>query len=246
VSWGEVAVAVLAVAIGFFAKGVTGIGGPLLAIPVLAGFTGVEYAVVVIAIPTFLANCWLLWVTRDSAAGVAWFLKPMLAAGVVGTAIGAWILTTVDERYLSITLAALIAGYSILYFAKADFRLSEKAAKRLAAPAGFFGGWLAGATGIAAPIIGTYVHALGVARTAFIFAVTLPFWTLGAVQLISYTALGAYDASRVVAGLVATIPTLAVLPLATRTGDRMSHKAFQVAVLAVLGAAAVRLVISVL
>ena len=49
---------VAAVAIGFFAKGVTGLGGPLLAIPVLAGFTGVEYAVVVIAIPTFLANCW--------------------------------------------------------------------------------------------------------------------------------------------------------------------------------------------
>ena len=237
---------VAAVAIGFFAKGVTGLGGPLLAIPVLAGFTGVEYAVVVIAIPTFLANCWLLWETRTSAAGLGWFLTPMLVAGVFGTAVGAWILTTVDERYLSIALAVLIIAYIGLYFSKADFRLSERAARRLAAPAGFFGGWLAGATGVASPIIGTYVHALDVVRTAFIFAVTLPFWTLGVVQLISYTTLGAYDTSRVVAGLVATIPTFAVLPIATRLGDRLSHRTFQIAALAVLAVAAVRLIVSVL
>lgn len=46
---GEIAVVLLAVGIGFFAKGLTGIGGPLIAIPVLASFQGVEFAVLGVA-----------------------------------------------------------------------------------------------------------------------------------------------------------------------------------------------------
>lgn len=243
---GEITLVVLAVLVGFFAKGVTGIGGPMVAVPVLAGFMGAEYAVVVIAIPTFLANCWLLWKTRGGATGIGWFMTPLLVAGVFGTILGAWILTSVDERVISIFLAALVVAYIIWYFAGPDVKLADTWARRLSTPVGFSGGALAGATGIAAPVIATYVHALDMARAAFIFAVTLPFWTLGAAQLISYAGLGAYDPGRVVAGVVAAVPTLAVLPLATRFGEKLSHRAFQIAVLAVLAASAVRLIWSVL
>lgn len=242
---GQIVVVVLAVLVGFFAKGVTGIGGPMLAVPVLAGFMGAEYAVVVIAIPTFMANCWLLWKTREGATGIWWFMTPLLIAGVFGTVLGAWILTNVDDRYISIFLAALVVAYIIWYFLGPDIKLTRTWAKRLSAPTGFSGGALAGATGIAAPVIATYIHALEMARSAFIFAVTLPFWTLGVVQLVSYASLGAYDMDRVAAGLVAAVPTLAVLPVATRLGEKMSHGTFQVAVLVVLAASAIRLVWSV-
>lgn len=234
-----------AVLVGFFAKGVTGIGGPMVAVPVLAGFMGAEYAVVVIAIPTFLANCWLLWKTRDGATGIWWFMTPLLIAGVVGTVVGAWILTSVDDRYLSLGLAVLVVAYIIWYAAGPDVKLTDSWARRLSTPVGFFGGGLAGATGIAAPVIATYVHALDMARAAFIFAVTLPFWTLGVAQLVSYAGLGAYHPDRILAGVIAAVPTLAVLPLATRFGEKMSHRTFQIAVLVVLAASAVRLVWSV-
>lgn len=243
---GQIALVVIAVLVGFFAKGVTGIGGPMLAIPVLAGFMGAEYAVVVITIPTFLANCWLLWKTREGAVGIWWFMTPLLVAGVVGTALGAWVLTSVDDRIISIVLATLVIAYIVWYLVGPDVQLTRTWARRLAAPTGFFGGALAGATGIAAPVIATYVHALEMTRAAFIFAVTVPFWTLGVVQLVSYAGLGAYDMERVVAGLIAAIPTLGVLPLATRAGERLSHRTFQIAVLVVLAASAVRLVWSVI
>lgn len=242
---GEITLVVFAVLVGFFAKGVTGIGGPMLAVPVLAGFMGVEYAVVVIAIPTFLANCWLLWKTREGAVGIWWFMTPLLIAGVFGTVLGAWILTSVDDRIISIVLAAIVVIYIIWYLVGPDVKLTDRWAKRLSTPVGFFGGALAGATGIAAPVIATYVHALEMARAAFIFAVTLPFWTLGVAQLISYAGLGAYDQERIVAGVIAAVPTLAVLPLATRLGEKMSHRTFQFAVLVVLAASAVRLIWSV-
>lgn len=239
---GQIALVTAAVLVGFFAKGATGIGGPMLAIPVLAGFMGTEYAVVVIAIPTLAANSWLLWKTRAGSRGIWWFMTPLMVAGVFGTVLGAWVLTNVDDQAISIALAALIVIYTIWYLIGPDLALSDRMAKRLSAPVGFVGGTLAGSTGISAPVIATYVHALEMTRMVFIFAVTVPFWGLGLVQVISYAGLGAYDSERLIAGLIATVPTLAVLPLANWAGEKMSHRTFQLAVLAVLVASAVRLV----
>lgn len=236
---------VAAVVVGFFAKGLTGIGGPMLAIPVLAGFMGAEFAVVVIAIPTLYANGWQIWKTRAGAKGIGWFMTPLLIAGALGAVVGAWVLTRVDDRVISIVLIILVLAYIGWYFAGPDVKLTPRWARRLASPTGFVGGALIGATGIAAPVIASYIHALDLARSSFIFAVTLPFGTLGLAQIASYVGLGQYDQQRLVAGLIATVPTAVVLPIANRMGEKMSHRTFQVAVLVVLAASAVRLIWSV-
>ena len=242
---GQIALVLLAVAIGFFAKGVTGIGGPMFAIPVLAAFTSVEYAVAVIAIPTLVANGWLLWDNRGGTSTVRRYLVPFLIAGSVGILIGVWILVSVDDRVISLVLALAVIGYIIWYLVNPQVKLGEQTAQRLAPPMGFLAGGLHGATGISAPIVGTFFHSLGLMRTSFIIAVTVPFFVLGAVQIASLAFLGAYDSERLVAGAIAIIPALVVLPPAARVGEKVSHQTFQYLVLAVLGAAAVRLLWSV-
>lgn len=241
---GQIVLVLVAVSLGFFAKGVTGIGGPILAVPVLASMMGVEFAVVVIATPTVYANSWLLWNSRDAATEVGWFLWPMVTAGAVGTVMGALVLANVDDRVMSLVVAGLILVYVAWYLVNREFRLDRKWARRLSAPTGLVGGWLVGATGIAAPAIATYVHALGLGRSGFIFAVSVPFWTLGIVQIISYASLGAYDQERVISGLVAVIPLLVVLPIAERVRERLSRRAFHVAILVILTFSAVRLLSS--
>jgi uncharacterized membrane protein YfcA len=238
---GQIALVLFAVAVGQFAKGLTGIGGPMFAIPVLASFMGVEYAVAVIAIPSLVGNGWLVWEHRAAAGTVKRFLVPMLAAGCVGVGFGVWFLVSFDDRVLSLILAVVVLVYIAVYLAKPTFHLGEKAALRIAAPVGFLAGGMHGATGISAPVVATYTHSLDLPRAAFVFAVTLPFGVLGAVQMVSLVFVGAYDAERVVAGLIAVIPVLVVLPIAMRLGDRLSHRTFQLVVLVVLGAAAIRL-----
>ncbi|HEU4320599.1 MAG TPA: sulfite exporter TauE/SafE family protein [Acidimicrobiia bacterium] len=238
----EITLVVIAVLVGFFAKGATGIGGPMLAVPVLAGFMGAEYAAAVIAIPTFVANCWLMWKMRDGATGISWFMTPLLVAGAVGTLGGAWLLTSVDEDTISLVLAGLVIAYIVWYFVGPEEKLSDRWARRLAAPVGFSGGALVGATGIGAPVIASYVHALEMARSAFIFAVTLPFWVLGGAQMVAYGYLGVLDSERLIAGLIASIPALAVMPPASKVGEKLSHRRFQIIVLAILAAAALRLI----
>ena len=238
---GEILLVLAAVAIGFFAKGVTGLGGPPLAIPVLAAFMGVEYAVAVIAIPAALANFWLMIENRSAASDIRWFLVPMMATGVVGTLLGVWLLLNIDDRIMSVLLGVFMLLYIIWYFLNPERKIDNRTARRLAAPAGFGAGVLAGATGISAPVVGTYVHSLRLARSGFVFAVAAPFFFLGLMQIASLAALGGYDQARVTAGIIACIPVVVVTPIAMRVGRRLSVQAFQYAVLVVLGIAAVRL-----
>jgi len=241
---GELLLVLGAVALGFFAKGVTGLGGPSLAIPVLASFMGVEYAVAVIAFPTALANIWLLLETKSAASDTRWFLVPMLAAGLVGTILGVWLLLNIDDRVMSVVLGVFMLLYIVWYLFNPETRLADRAARRLAAPAGFGAGALHGATGISAPVVATYIHSLHLPRPRFVFAVSVPFLVLGLAQIASLLALGGYDQERVVAGLLACVPVIVVTPIAMRLGKNLSVTAFQYAVLAILGLAAIRLLSS--
>jgi len=245
VDYGQIALVLVAVGIGFFTKGLTGIGGPMFAIPVLAAFMGVEFAVAVIAIPSLIANVWLLLQNRAAAGSVRRYLIPMLIAGTFGIVLGVWLLVSVADRWLSLTLALVVIAYIIWYLTNPRFQLSETAAQRLAAPVGFIGGGMQGATGISAPVVATYTHTLNLPRSGFVFAVTVPFAVLGAVQIVSLAYVDAYDAERIVAGLVAIIPVVIVLPIGERIGQRLTQQAFQIVVLVVLGAAAARLLWSV-
>jgi len=238
---GEILLVLAAVAFGFFIKGIVGIGGPLLAIPILASFTGVEYAVAVVAFPTFVANVWMLWDFRSAAAGMRKYLVPLLIAGTVGTVVGAWILVSIDDRVLSFTLALFVIAYIIWFLTNSEARLSERAAERLTVPVGLVTGGLQGATGISSPVLATYMHSMRLERARFIYAITVPFLVLGVVQIMAMGALGAYTVEWTAAALVAIIPVVVALPLGLRIGARFSQRAFEIAVLAMLGVTAIRL-----
>jgi len=51
---------ILALAAGSLVKGVSGLGLPLTAIPVMAGYMDVDRAVAIIVLPGVLLNFWLL------------------------------------------------------------------------------------------------------------------------------------------------------------------------------------------
>lgn len=238
---GEILLVLAAVALGFFAKGVTGLGGPMLAIPVLASFMGVEYAVAVIAIPSALANFWLMVKTRSAASDIRWFLVPMMITGVVGTLLGVWLLVSIDDRIMSVVLGVFMLLYIIWYLLDPERKIDDRTARRLAAPAGLGAGVLIGATGISAPVVGTYVHSLRLDRSQFVFAVSVPFFFLGVMQIVSLAALGGFDEARITAGIIACVPVVIVTPIAMRIGRGLSVQVFQYVVLAVLGVAALRL-----
>src|SRR5438093_3782691 len=107
VTAGELALLVGALALAGLAKGVTGMGLPLFATPILALVFGARSAVVIMSIPTFVTNLLLILEGRDSVP-VLRRIWPVAAAGVVGVIVGLNLLVRLDQNLLGLVIAALV------------------------------------------------------------------------------------------------------------------------------------------
>ncbi len=242
----ETVLVIVVIAVAYSIKGVAGMGGPLLAVPVIASITSVEHAVVVLSLGNLVANGSLLWEHRGGAKGTGFVMIPFLLVGTAATIAGTWLLTEVDDRILSVVIALVIVGYIWRYLADPDFSLERETARRMAAPMGLIGGGLLGATGTAGPLIATYLHAIRLGRSSFVHMMSLTFQVFGVIQLVTLIVLGAFTPERTEQALWAIVPITVMTAVGIRIGRRLDQRAFELVVLALLGFAAVRLVLSAL
>ncbi len=234
-----------AVSFAFLVKGVAGFGGPLLAVPIIAPTLGVEHAVVVVSIGNLISNLMMLWEHRTGFEDTRSLLVRLLSAGAAGTVLGTWLLTRLDNRPLALALATLVLAYIVISLRRPDFRIEPERGLRLAWPIGAVGGLVHGATGNSGPVFGTFLHSLGLARSSFVFALTVPFLVFGSIQIVAFFGLGAFTPDRTVQALWAVVPVLIVIPIGTRIARRLDQRAFGRIVLALLAFVAIRLVLSV-
>ncbi len=237
----DLTVILVTVMVAYYLKGILGLGGPLLIIPVLAGVVGLEFAVTVIAIPNLIANTMLVWQGRTAFPRVKPILVPLIITGIAGTALGSWVLVNLDDRWASLGLAAIVFAYVAWTLVSPNFRLSDVWGRRLSPAIGLVGGVFQGGTGVSGPVIATFVHSLDLSRDAFVLAITLPFQILGIVQVASLSLLGAYDRQRMIASAIAVVPMVIAMVGGMRVGPRLNSVAFNRLVLAILVLAAVRL-----
>jgi uncharacterized membrane protein YfcA len=242
----ELVLVLLVISVAYLVKGVAGMGGPLLAVPFIAGFTSVENAVVVLSLANMVSNGWLLWEHRAGAKGTGFVMTPFLAVGTVATIAGTYLLTELDDRVLSVVIAIVIGLYIWRYLASPEFGLKPDTARRMAAPMGLVGGGLLGATGTAGPLITTYLHSLRMSRASLIWMMSLTFQVFGLIQLVTLVALGAFTEERTMLALLAVIPVVVMTAVGIRLGRRLEQRAFELIVLALLGFAAARLLLSAL
>lgn len=95
----------LALAAGAVVKGATGMGLPLVALPVLASVFGLQHAVGILAITQALTNSMQMWQFRAARQDMRLrFLPLFLVAGGVGVVLGTWLLRTLPERVLILSL----------------------------------------------------------------------------------------------------------------------------------------------
>ena len=105
-------IALLAILAGSMIKSISGMGLPLIAIPVITFVADVETAVAVIAIPNLLINTTMAWRARDTRDQTRDL--PMLGAtGLVGGVIGTFALVSWDEEPLIIVLVVVVAIYVV-------------------------------------------------------------------------------------------------------------------------------------
>jgi uncharacterized protein len=239
VSGSELAIVLVAVVIGAIAKAVTGMGLPLIAIPIASLFIDVDTAIVVIAFPNMLANAFLAVRERSSYPETR-DLPTLAIAGVAGAVTGAILLVNVPERPLVIAVIMAIVGYVVLFFAHPEFRVGPERSRRLAPVVGGVAGLFQGAVGISGPVVGSWIHSYRLPRGAHIFSVTSLFFITGLAQLVVLIASGALS-GRVVATLLACLPVIAATPIGTRLRDSVSVRGFDLAIVGMLVVSALAL-----
>lgn len=235
----ELAIVLVAVVIGAIAKAVTGMGLPLIAIPIASLFVDVETAIVVIAFPNVLANAVLAGRERRSFPETR-DLPTLAIFGVGGAVVGTLLLVNIPETPLVVAVILAIIAYIVLFFAHPDLRTTPTRSKRLAPVVGGVAGVFQGAVGISGPIVGSWIHSYRLPRSAHILSVTSLFFITGLAQLIVLISTGEL-AGRVPATLLACIPVFASIPVGTRLRNSVSGRGFDLAIIGMLGVSAIAL-----
>jgi uncharacterized membrane protein YfcA len=237
----EIIITVVAIGLGSLLKSITGMGVPLVAIPVIALFAGVEEAVIVTALPNLALNVVLAWRLRSHLRATR-DLPILGTAGVVGAAIGTLLLVAVPDEPLVVLLAIAVFGYVVSFFAAPELAIPPAVSRRWAPAVGFGGGFLQGAVGISGPVVATWIHSYRLDRQVFILSITVLFSLAGAAQLVVLVA-GDEMSGLWLASLLACGLALATVPFGARLRGRLSARSFDVLIVAMLAISAVVLLV---
>ncbi len=230
-----------ALALSGLVKGVIGAGLPIVAVPVLASFFDVPFAIAMMVVPTVVTNIWQLWQFRGERVGLGW-LGGMCGLAAVGIVAGTWLLARLPADALGIALALVVVAYIALRLARPHWRIPPAVAARAAPAVGFVSGLLQGATGISAPVSITFLSSIGLGRTGFVFAISALFVSFSAAQVPSLIVAGILTWERLVLSALALVPILLGMPLGGWVAARLSRETFDRLVLALLAVIAARLV----
>ncbi len=237
-------VIIAALGAGALVKGATGMGLPLVALPVLASAFGLPHAMSLMIIPACVTNAWQVWRFRKehSDPKVA-FLLPMVLGSALGVVVGTLALVQLDQRVLSMALGLLLLGYVALRLLRPSLVLDAEVGRRAAAPAGFAAGLLQGSMGMPAPVVVTFIHAMGLGFAPHIFAISTAFLMLSMAQFPALTVSGVLRPEWLLESLIAMPPILGLMHLGQRLGARVSRTVFDRLILGFLALLGLKLIL---
>lgn len=236
----QLAIVALALGLGGLTKGLMGMGLPLVSIPVLAGFVGVEQAVLTMIIPSVVLNFYPAY-THRAGAGEVPELKKMLIGALPGALVGAAVLAYASPRFLETSLAVWIFAYLMVRLARPHFELTSRFRQRWSPAVGALAGALQASTGISAPIIAPYVNALKLKPEAYVFAVCICFGTFAAAHLCVVLIASVLTREIALMGLAAIVPAIIFIPVGVRARRLISPGAFDLFIRIMLAVMGVRL-----
>lgn len=241
VSWAALTIIALALGAGALCKGATGVGLPLVALPILAVFLGVHEAVAILTVPIIATNAWQVWRHRDRNGAVG-FLLPMALTGAVGVALGTTFLRVVPARGLALTLGVLLAVYIVLRLTRPALAMSEPKARRAAAGTGLLAGALQGASGLSGPVLLSFFHALHLPRESYIFSISLVYSSLSLAHVPALAVAGLYSWTTLMLGLFALLPVVLLMPVGMWLGRHLSQAVFDRIILVIMAVMSLRLI----
>lgn len=217
---------VLALLAGSLVKGVTGLGLPMVAMPILAAFVPVPQAMGLLSMPSLATSLWLM----VSGGHFTRMLRRTwgLHAGIVlGVAATSHMLLTIDRHALYLILGVFVALFAVVMQVRVVFPVRPGAEWWGGPLAGFVSGAIGGVSMLFGPIYTMYLSGLGLTKDEFVAAVSIAnLASTGAVavSLVGYQLFGAADFAL---SLAATVLVFAGLAIGQRLRSHINETSFR-------------------
>ena len=243
ISYLELLLIVGAFVFGGLCKGISGVGVPIVAVPVIASVTDITLAIILIAIPSVAPNFYQVWRFKTSWTR-PFPLGTLCLASVIGSGIGVLILLKVDPEMLSKILGLVIISYCAIRRWQ-PLNLSDRMTRALAAPTGLLAGLAGGTTGVSAPVVMMYMSAIDLVRGSFIFGISVYFIAMGSGQFVWLSLAGLMTWKLAFASALTLIPLALGMSLGQRIGEHVSHSQFEKIIQLILLVLGLKLVLNV-
>jgi uncharacterized membrane protein YfcA len=236
-------VAALAVVLAGIAKGVTGMGLPVIGVPILVALYGDLRAVLPVTI--------LATILSDVAMGLRWrrdvrelaIFVPFGLAGLVGIVLGSRLLLVIRPQILSLALAAVLVAFIAATWLGKMPTIARAKALRYGAGVGVIAGVLQGATGASGPIVTSYLLSTKISRATFLLAINVVFLILDTTQAVSLAQFGLLRANILGVALAVCGLTGVGLAFGLAIQHRINDALFRHAILGLLSLATLGLIL---
>ena len=239
----SIAIVMLAFLLAGGVKGVVGFGLPMVSIALLSASFGIEAALPLLVIPSFVTNVWQ-GVAGGHARALIRRFGVALAIIPVTTWIGYHYIFVVAPESMGRVLGVALVVYAGLGLAAVRFVVPSRMEPALTPVVGFFNGLITGVTGTFVIPLVLYLEALGLDRDEIVQMMGLAFSVSTAALAV---ALVAHDAYRLDVGFVsalAVVPAIAGMMLGARLRAHLTPATFRTWLLVGLGCIGLKLVVT--
>jgi len=207
-------------------KGVIGLGLPTVSLAVGTATLGLEAAMSLLLVPSFVTNVWQA-VDGKALRIVSRRLAWLLCAVCFGTYAGVHVLTAVDAAVMTAVLGVLLFGYAATSLWRPVFKAPGQRERWLSALVGLSNGVLTGMTGSFVVPGVLYLQLLGLGRDALIQAMGVLFTVSTLALAVSLGAVKGLAMSEMAASSAAVVPALIGMQIGRVLRRRLSEQMFR-------------------
>jgi uncharacterized membrane protein YfcA len=214
-------------------KGATGVGMPLVLIPLTTQFVDVPIAVALISVPMVATNIAQAMEGGHTLAAIGrlWLILVLLVAGAL---IGVHLLISIDRRLLNLVLGASFLALAALLVAIPRVRMSPKVARWSGPPVGFTAGVIGGMSAMFGPLLIAYLIGMGTDPDSFVKQMAIFAFTASLTMLLALGGAGTLSGADLLVSAAAVVPIQLGMPLGRWLRRRTRPALFRAAVLLVL------------
>jgi len=224
-----------------FVKGMAGMAFPLVATPPVALLTDIRTAIVVLLVPNMLMDVLQIARKRFPLEHLK-RLGTMMAASIVGTFVGTYLLVTIPVRLVNLIVAAIVFAFVGQNLWATPVAVPARWEPVTSPVIGFVTGVLNGISNISSPVLAIYLLSLRLGKFDFVKSISLVFLALKVGQTAAVWRWRPFTADRLWLSGAATAFALGGFAIGLQVQDRIPQRIFTRVLLGILTASGLALI----